>query len=737
MALAVSALHSQPRHDTQTVTSSHYEYTIRMGGTEDAANTRDPVVYPAWKPGYEPMRSVKLENTGEADIVNPWITVNGKRDWRSVGSIVNEALRTYGDPAQMPARDKARAIWEFFRTHRFHATTGDLDVRDPVKMLNVYGFALCGDNAPVLMELWRAAGIPSRRGYPIGHCVSEAWYDGGWHMMDADESVAFLDRDNRTILPESAVARDHDLAKRAYRSESLPALYNHDATHTGDFPAHESHRMDFTLRPGESIEWRYGQGQKFHYAPNPVLFLLENADLHRWGKNAWATLRNGLWSYTPRTPGPWIVRTPYVIVGGRIRAEAGARFSASYDGREWKPVPPDGNLDPFFPSPGDPYYQFTVRRDSGAGPATIEADLQMAPLSMPSLELGANRIQYTDKSAAAHALLITFDWVERNMNQPPAAPARAADLAWTEVPDAAAYHFELSDEPSIRWPLSPAYTVVQPGRAWRPLTTGLLNPGQTYYWHVRAKSNAGVWGPWSPTWQYTPQGPAVPLRARFEEREPGQLTLVWDTNPAPGARKPVRYRIYASDEKGFSVSDRPYPVEVGNQKTRGLFPGQSTVTFDANFVTETADPYYRLTPAQAFYRVVAVDADGIRSASSDYAEAPRPFIYSKPETAVRAGQPYRYEPRTIRSIGDLTMRHVFPDDTGQFAFWAPDAPAFSLDSEMSRCGNFEPKWLHLDPKTGVLTGTPTATDIGEYQVNLRVEINGRVHVQSFPLKVLP
>jgi hypothetical protein len=726
----VVCLHSQPRQDVRTVEASRYEYTLRMGGTEDAANTRDPIVYAAWKPGYEPMRSVKLENTGTADVVNPWLTVNGKRNWRTVADIVAEALGTYGDPAAMTDRDKARAIWEFFRTHRFHATTGDLDVRDPVKMLNVYGFALCGDNAPVLMELWRAAGLRARRGYPIAHCVSETWYDGGWHMLDADESVLFLDRDNRTILPENAVARDHDLSKRAYQSQSLAALYNYDATHTGDFPSHEQHRMDFTLRPGESIEWRFGQGEKFHYAPTPVLFLLESADLHRWGANAWATLRNGRWRYTARTGGPWKIRTPYVIVGGKVEAAAGSNFSASLDGREWKRIPANGDLGALFPAPGDAHYEFVVRRDSGAGTVTIEAELQMAPLAMPQLELGENRVRYVDQTAGAHAVKISFDWVERGTSQPPVAPARAADLHWTEVANAAAYHFELSDEPSIRWPLSPAYTVVQPGRAWSPLTPGLLNPGQTYYWRVRAKSRAGIWGPWSTTFQHVPEGPATPLRPRFEERDPDRLTLVWDAAP-----KAVRYRIYASDEKGFSASDQPYEVATGGSKNGGYFAGKSSVTFDANFVAETGEPGFRVAPQRAFWRVVAVDAEGRRSGSSDYVEAPRPWIYTTPVRTVRIGQPYRYEPKTIRSIGDLTFHHSFPDGQGQDAFWTADQPVFSFEDEMPRCGNFEAKWLHLDPKTGVLSGTPGADAAGEYQVNLRVEIGGRAHIQSFPLIV--
>ncbi len=747
-----------------------------MGGTADAANTRDPIVYAAWKPGYEPMRAVKLENAGETDVVNPWLTVNGKGDWRTTAKIAQEALRRFGDPASMSDRDKARAIWEFLRRNRFHATTGDLEVRDPVKMFNVYGFSLCGDNAPVLMELWQSAGLKTRRGYPVGHCVAEAWYEGGWHMMDGDESVLFLDRDNHTILPEQAVARDHDLAKRAYSSEYLPALYNYDGTHSGDFPAHGEHRMNFTLRPGESIEWRWGQGEKLHYAPTPALFLLESDNLHQWGPNAWATLRNGKWIYSPPVasiaagaagPMVWKVKTPYVIVGGTLRAHVVAgrgdryAFSASTDGQHWTPIAAAGadihaSLDFLFPSPGDPHYEYFIRLElqTPRTPSSVrlssismEADLQMAPLAMPSLEIGQNQVQYTDESNGSRLVKTTFEWSERDAGPPPGAPARAFTpsddagvegtflrFSWSEVAGSAAYRFELADEPEMRWALSPAFSVVQPGAAWTTPTAGLLNPGRRYYWHVRAKSKSGIWGPWSHTWSFVPAGPSAPLRARFEERDPDGWTLVWDPNPA--GRAAVQYRVYASDEKGFTAHDKAYEIEVGNQKARGLFPGKTKVAWDANFLAETAEPFLKMTPTHAFYRVVAIDGSGNRSGSSDYAEAPRPWIYTEPSRTAKIGAPYQYEPRTVRSIGDLTYRHTVPGEQYQSAFWDADQPVFSIDTEMPRCGNFDAKWLRLDPKTGALNGTPSETDIGEYQINLRVEIKGRTHVQSFPLKVI-
>ena len=72
----------------------------------------------------------------------------------------------------------------------------------------------------------------------------------------------------------------------------------------------------------------------------------------------------------------------------------------------------------------------------------------------------------------------------------------------------------------------------------------------------------GVWGPWSPTWSFTPRGPTPPRDVALEfDLTRNRGVLRWA--PDPRGEKPVAYRVYASDEKGFSVSDRPYKVTVG------------------------------------------------------------------------------------------------------------------------------------------------------------------------------
>jgi len=68
----------------------------------------------------------------------------------------------------MTDREKAIALWQFQTTHRFHATTNDAEVNDPVKAFNVYGYTTCGDDSICLAGLWKTAGFKVRPARVVG-----------------------------------------------------------------------------------------------------------------------------------------------------------------------------------------------------------------------------------------------------------------------------------------------------------------------------------------------------------------------------------------------------------------------------------------------------------------------------------------------------------------------------------------------------------------------------------------
>ncbi|MGD8237855.1 MAG: putative Ig domain-containing protein, partial [Armatimonadota bacterium] len=253
---------------------------------------------------------------------------------------------------------------------------------------------------------------------------------------------------------------------------------------------------------------------------------------------------------------------------------------------------------------------------------------------------------------------------------------------------------------------------------------GLLNPGETYYWRVRGRDADGVWGPWSQRWSFKCEAPGVPLDVEPSVDEAaGTISISW--RPNPRGRTPVQYKVYGSNERGFTPSDDEYVVQMGKGfvKTMEEYTAKSDdgpdcgpVKTPANLVTATKET--RLTvvaPAlglpnanKAYYRVVAVDEKGNESGPSDQVAVPRPFFYTEPSGQARAGQRYEYRPAAVYSIGHLTCREGY-----NAAFWERDELTYSLVEA--------PEWLKLDAQTGVVSGTPGADDVGRHQVVLRVE----------------
>jgi hypothetical protein len=726
-AVAFAAEPVQRRH-SETAASSRHEFAIRMGGTMDGENTRTPIGYAAWSREFEPMREVRIENIGDAPVVNPWVLVNGRRDWRTVGSIIAEATRGCATE-----RERAIAIWRFVIGNRFHATPNDGDNVEPVKQFNVYGYSLCGDIAQTIRQLWKVAGFQTRRGRPHGHCLTEVWFDNAWRSLDGDEQIICLARDNETIGNEEDIVRDHDLMKRThtygilapddlFTDQFSASLHVYEGKREGDWRDDLGHRMDLTLRPGESLAWRWDNVGRSH-----------GTNLTSgWGPQASEPLANGRLVYAPSKPaeagdmtgGALVVpmASPYVIVGGKLEVRGGSKVFISFDQKKWEPLA-SGDLDAQFPPEGSPRYRYWLKFEPADALQSLRVQnvLQMAPLSLPALSVGDNRIVYTDESSGGRKVRVSFEWAERGDSQPPVAPEAefpkdGSDVEGTQFTfkwsaTGADYHFQLSNRADMKWPLSPTFDRLisktpQRGTAgWMAPHCGLLNSGQRYHWRVRARNKDGLWGAWSRTFSFTPQGPGVPLDVRYDA---ATGAVRWQANPR--GRPPVKWRIHASDEKGFTASDTPHQVlwESGYEGKREVRESPPTV------VGETGKPEWRAL-TNAFYRIVAVDAQGVMSGPSDCAAAPRPKFVSQPLTRAKAGTAYSYRPRVIRSLGDLRCKDYTKDKIYWAGHWNVDVPAWSLTAG--------PQWLKLSAESGELSGTPPASAAGqEVKVELKCGI---------------
>lgn len=208
--------------------------------------------------------SVAIENTGSVPVVNPRLTLAGRLDWFDADAIVREALGQ-----AKTDEEKVVALWEFARTqHQRMTPPGDPLVADPVVMFNVYGYGNCGCISPALMVLAQKAGYQARVWELSGHTVCEVFFDGRWHMMDADTGRMFRDPDDKHILSVEEI-QDRELW-RVFKKDNRGY-----EEHGYDTSALSNHTMALTLRPGETLVRTWKQSGKFYnywarsqYKPN-------------------------------------------------------------------------------------------------------------------------------------------------------------------------------------------------------------------------------------------------------------------------------------------------------------------------------------------------------------------------------------------------------------------------------------------------------------------------------------
>ncbi len=255
-------------------------------------------------------------------------------------------------------------------------------------MFNVYGHNTCGNDSICLAGQWKQAGFKVAPARVVGHCVTQVFFDGRWHLLDGDMHSMYLLRDNETIAGEQDLVRDHDLVKRTHTQGILQpdrragdewesSIYVFEGDVVGDRNADTAANMNLTLRPGEALVWRWGHRTpvKYHGAQPPPF-----PD----------RICNGLWEYRPDltkdtwrqgdttvegiTSGAdglsaaaaqtgtiiWTMHSPYVFVGGQLAVDgAGAKFAISWDGKSWEDV--DTDLDKKFPAQGTARYAYHLR----------------------------------------------------------------------------------------------------------------------------------------------------------------------------------------------------------------------------------------------------------------------------------------------------------------------------------------------------------------------------------------
>ena len=647
-----------PKRRRGLVTQGRERFAIRVGGFLDESNTVtwEPETYcpgpnssnPPPRQVFEPNLYVAIENVGDTDVTNPWLVVNGRRDWWSVEDVAREVVAG----RDLSEAEKAMALWRFCVENIYDSRGGlgwfDANA-DPLRLLNVYGFDGCIAQAIAARRIAEAMGLRARevwlkpsvdsqgRGRCCQHDILEVWTGESWSLLDTDLGVFFLHRDNATPAGAEDLAEDPDLLRRQHGYLGLSGRdvtdhpYYEDSFARRDFlwPRTKGadwtddagevrrepdawpppHTMALRLRPGERLirywdnvgktavrgrrispELRYSNG-RIVYAPDLRGKALaagaqEVGGLVQERRRSRPALRPARAGETGEVV--WRVESPWAVVGGRVRLtyrlggnENGIELLLSRDGRRWRSlwcargddrsacVDLDFDLNPAHHDwSGErqgrwrlgPAYGYFVKvalwaeSDAtavGLDGVEIDTDILCATASLPALSCGANAIEYRDDTKGDRRVRITYGWQEEHETQPPLAPELVSPAAGADAPGldfefrwrrpkrqgarVDDYHIQVSRYSDFRWPVCPSFdryvnrTAWAGKTRWQPQFPGLLNPGETYHWRVRARNAKGVWGPWSEARAFTPHGPRRPVGLIVRRRKSGQI-LVWKTD---------------------------------------------------------------------------------------------------------------------------------------------------------------------------------------------------------------
>lgn len=780
---------ARPRTHTEEIDSSSHEYRIEMGGTLDAENTKtlstgNCVI------AFQPNLSLVIENAGDTPVVNPRLVLNDRGDWYTFENLLAEltrGARTDQEKVYLIWQGMRENLYHqtpLFANHEPHDPVRLLNIFG-FNLCDDAGNAGCS-----LFHHAGFAGSKNRALNGHVQCEAFVGGKLQFMDIDMDCFYLDRENERPVSGDECARDHDlvrrelnYGPVVSEFQSSDAPAaLFGpDDRLHDAQLRGHE---IAYTLRPGEKAVFRWDNIGKYcaesrqwahrpKYYGNSKFIFQPPLDVKSVEADAIAAV--GMVRTTAAQAGGKIagasadahliyeMKVPYTICGGAVQAafvgtQAADKFSVgiSLDGSTWNelwsrqgagPHQAEVSLDKALDVLNKPAkYRYLLRIGLGSAgnlqganlvSLAIQTDVMAAPASLPRMRLGTNRAVYRDSTEGTHRVRIVHEWQESDAVQPlppvqspqhPLPGSTIADslvtFAWPAVDGAGQYHLQVSRRSDFRFPYRPILDVIIPKTKWCVPYTGTFSPDATYYWRLRSCDEFGVWGEWSQPWTFRWRGPRVPVNLRIEQD--GQtFALRWEPNPR--GERPVKYEIYGSDEKGFSIHKGDHEV-LGRGKVPGNFLGETSETA----MTVVSPTAAAANANRVFYRVVAVDGNGTASGCSDYVELPHPFIYSRPSTVARAGQLYRYPVQSLRSLGDYQGKQdpAVKEKRYDYRFW---------DIEENRVALLEaPRWLTVDRTTGIISGTPAEADAGKARVKVEVknQFGGRGE-QEFELTVEP
>lgn len=152
------------------------------------------------------------------------VTTDRTVDSGSLESIVADVIRLAGAKTN---DEKGIALYGYLHQVLFHnayACEKKPQSVGPLKVINVYGWGLCGGEHTVMKAVFETAGWQVRyRGWSDpGHTTVEANYDGRWHYYDVFLKAWFWTKDRKTIAGQDDINADPSIVLDGQKDGRVP-----------------------------------------------------------------------------------------------------------------------------------------------------------------------------------------------------------------------------------------------------------------------------------------------------------------------------------------------------------------------------------------------------------------------------------------------------------------------------------------------------------------------------------
>jgi hypothetical protein len=155
--------------------------------------------------------------TASAEVCNLKVVTDASPDYADLASMVHSITSRWPTP-----REKCWAIFYWNHVARRQTTPmvlHGLELTDPIRQFNDYGYTMCSTIAGVNCAIWHHMGLPVRYWDITLHTVSECFYDGRWHVYDNSMSAVYTLCDGRTVAGVEDVGKPGACAASGGRTE--------------------------------------------------------------------------------------------------------------------------------------------------------------------------------------------------------------------------------------------------------------------------------------------------------------------------------------------------------------------------------------------------------------------------------------------------------------------------------------------------------------------------------------